>query len=124
MTTSTNRLLAAASRQDPTSMCLISSLTKCSGLILSSSGTRTSWYPETMVANLMMLNVDMALVRDFSGGYLPADFASKFCTFKNPVQTRCPLAPSLGKAEEYSQDNLLWLNDFKAVILKMLAKNP
>jgi hypothetical protein len=73
---------------------------------------------------LMMLNVDVGLVRDLSGGYVLAQDAYKFCKYRNPVKLRCPVAPSLTKADEYSKDNLLWLKDFKAVLSKMLEKNP
>jgi len=76
------------------------------------------------VNELMMLNVDVALVRDLSGGYVPAENAYKFCTYKNPVNTRCPLAPTFGKAEEYAANNTLWLTDFKRVINMMIEKNP
>jgi hypothetical protein len=62
-----------------------------------------------------MLNVDIALVRDLAGlGFLPD------CTFHSP--NRCPIADTLSKTGVYRNDNLLWLSDFKRVILRMLGK--
>jgi hypothetical protein len=64
---------------------------------------------------IFMLNVDIALARDLDGfSFLPS------CTFKAPNQ--CPLASTLSKVGTYRNDNMVWLQDFKAVLVKMLEK--
>jgi hypothetical protein len=66
-------------------------------------------------SSLMMLNVDVSLVRDTQGlGFLPS------CTFHAP--NRCPLADTLSKTGVYRDNNLMWLSDFKKVLVRMLAK--
>jgi hypothetical protein len=64
---------------------------------------------------IFMLNVDIGLARDMDGfGFLPS------CKFKAPNQ--CPLASTLTKVGTYRNDNLVWLQDFKSVLVKMLEK--
>jgi hypothetical protein len=64
---------------------------------------------------IFMLNVDLALVRDTQDfGFIPD------CTFHEPK--RCPLADTLTRTGIYRDDNMLWLRDFKRVLVRMLAK--
>jgi hypothetical protein len=69
----------------------------------------------TPARHIFMLNVDIALVRDLADlGFLPD------CTFHLPK--RCPIADSLSTTGLYRNDNLLWLSDFKRVLVRMLGK--
>ena len=69
----------------------------------------------TTISRRFMLNVDVALVRDLGDfSFLPE------CNFKAPKQ--CPLATTLSKTGVYRNNNLIWLADFKAVLVSMLNK--
>ena len=71
---------------------------------------------------LFMLNADIAIVRDMSGGFLAANGDAN-CTFsfQDPTQ-RCPLASTLSKAGEYRNNNSLFLSDFFIAFTKVLEK--
>jgi hypothetical protein len=71
----------------------------------------------------VMLNADMALVRDL-GTENDLDANGRVqCSFKNnPFPRRCPIASTLTKAAVYRNDNAAWLNDFKAALKIMLEK--
>jgi hypothetical protein len=66
---------------------------------------------------IMMLNVDIALVRDLNEEDIIAE-----CEFKAPSKSRCPAAMTLTKAGVYRDNNQLWLEDFREVLLMMLEK--
>ena len=69
----------------------------------------------------LMLNVDIALVRNLEGGKL-TDKGKPLCTFRFPEQKRCPAASTLSKAGLYRENNSAWLVDFKKVLIAMLKK--
>jgi hypothetical protein len=64
---------------------------------------------------IFMLNVDVALARNLTGfDFLPE------CKFHSPG--RCPVAATLTKVGIYRNNNLVWLTDFKKVLVRMLDK--
>jgi hypothetical protein len=70
---------------------------------------------------LVMLNVDLGLVADFSG-YTNATTGQVTCVLRaTPSSTvdECPTAPTLAQAAAYKYDNTLFLNDFRDVLTKM-----
>jgi len=69
---------------------------------------------------LFMLNADIAIVRDFDDSLDVGGEVS--CTFRFPVEDRCPLAATLTKAGVYRNNNDEWLDDFKEVLILMLEK--
>jgi hypothetical protein len=83
---------------------------------------RHQWIPSAQGSTPhMMLNVDMAIVRDLGeNNNLENGVAS--CTFRFPPTSMCPLAVTLSKAGVYRENNLLWLKDFKNVLHLMLNK--
>ena len=71
---------------------------------------------------LFMLNADIALVRDLGvENDLQAD-GRALCTFRNPVETRCPLSETLTAAGVYRNNNAAWLADFKDALNIMIEK--
>jgi hypothetical protein len=104
--------------------------------------SRFQWFHEPPNNNgqkTIMLNSDIALVRDLSSDnednneqYLNGETGEVTgCQFKcrgpgcnnpnNPTPPVCPLARiTLQIAAEYKFDNELWINDFEAVLIKML----
>ena len=67
----------------------------------------------------MMINVDMALVRDLNGRLLDS---SATCVFRTGSTRSCPLAETLTKAGVYRNNNNVWLADFKKVLIVMVEK--
>ena len=63
-----------------------------------------------------MLNVDIALVRDFSDDITDGDVT---CDFDIRDQNPCPFAETIFQASEYRDSNDLWLNDFRDAFTKM-----
>lgn len=70
---------------------------------------------------IFMLNADIAIVRDLSGGFIEADGEAN-CQFRFPQASRCPLADTLTKAGIYRSNNFEWLTDFKSAMTIMLEK--
>ena len=68
---------------------------------------------------LVMLNVDIAVVRDLQGR-LTGSRAT--CVFRQNTFSSCPLAETLTKAGVYRNDNAVWLADFKKVLIVMVEK--
>lgn len=68
----------------------------------------------------IMLNVDIAIVRDLGVNNDLVDDGDVSCSFKR--RNRCPLAETLTKAGIYRGDNNLWLSDFKDVMIAMGEK--
>jgi len=65
---------------------------------------------------LIMLNADIALVRSFGGDLLSNGDVR--CRFKG--QNACPIASTLAQMSMYSNNNDLWLYDFKSALEKMV----
>lgn len=78
---------------------------------------------------LLMLNADIALVRDLEG-HLQPNGNVPTCQFRclnnacrDNTLPRCPHAvQTFDTVVEYEADNLLWLNDFSAAFRKMLIR--
>lgn len=70
-------------------------------------------------ARLIMLNADIAIVRDLENDL--AVGGQPTCRFRMP--DRCPLAATLTKAGIYRADNLEFLQDFREAFEIMLEKN-
>jgi hypothetical protein len=84
---------------------------------------RHQWIPTARSSTQhLMLNVDIALVRDLGENNNLESNGSATCTFRFPVESMCPLASSLSKAGVYRDNNLTWLKDFKKVLNLMLKK--
>ena len=66
--------------------------------------------------NDFMLNVDMALARDFTGFINPTS-GRVTCTLNG----NCPDSPLLGFAMEYANNNAAWLADFRDAFVKMTS---
>merc|ERR1712071_462778 len=66
----------------------------------------------------IMLHGDIALVRTF-GNELNRETGEVSCNFEN--NNACPAASTLPLMGIYRNDNTLWLDDFKAVLEKMLV---
>lgn len=66
--------------------------------------------------NDFMLNVDMALARDFEGVIDPVS-GRVTCTLNG----NCPDSPLLGFAMEYADSNGAWLADFREAFTKMTS---
>jgi hypothetical protein len=84
---------------------------------------RYQWIPTAQWGTPhLMLNVDMAIVRDLgvNGNLESSGFAT--CTFRFPEVSMCPLASTLSKAGVYRENNLEWLQDFEKVLKLMLNK--
>jgi hypothetical protein len=64
-----------------------------------------------------MLNVDIALVRDFSESIGPGGEVT--CGFNVNNQNACPFASTILQAAEYQEDNQAWLGDFRDAFIKM-----
>ena len=80
---------------------------------------RFQWERETNSGpDLIMLNSDISLVRTFSNN-LDRFTGKVFCEFKN--DNACNTARTLSQVALYSQNNDLWLTDFKSVLQKMLV---
>ena len=70
-----------------------------------------------------MTNVDMALIRDFAVGDHLQDNGLVTCSmFHLPVASRCPVAETLTKAGVFRNNNLEWLEDFRAALVAMVEK--
>lgn len=69
---------------------------------------------------LMMLNVDIALVRDLGSGKLTGSKAN--CVFRANTQKSCPMAKTMTKVGLYSSNKDEWLSDFKKVLNIMINK--
>jgi hypothetical protein len=101
--------------------------------------SRFQWFHQNNNGKTIMLNSDIALVRDLSSDnedtndqYLNGETGEVTgCQFKcrgpgcnnpnNRTPPVCPLARiTLDIAAEYKFDNELWVNDFEAVLIKML----
>jgi hypothetical protein len=90
---------------------------------------RWEWERRTPPDHFVMLNSDVALVRDLSGLIDDGDGQVSQCQFvcnRNDPQTGCPL-PRCPHAEEtfdiaaeYKHDNVKFLADFQSVFTKML----
>ena len=69
-----------------------------------------------------MLNADMALVSDFDQ-YMDSSTGEVFCamqTTNNPDNLAiCPEAESFGLVVSYSENNMLWLEDFRNALTDM-----
>jgi hypothetical protein len=71
----------------------------------------------------LMLNVDIALVRDLGiKNQLVKATGQPLCTFLFPVVLKCPASALLAKAGVYRENNSAWLADFKKVLLIMVKK--
>jgi len=78
---------------------------------------------------LLMLNADIALVRDLEG-HLQPDGNVPTCQFRclnnecrNGALPRCPhAAQTFDIVVEFEADNILWLNEFSAAFRKMLIR--
>jgi hypothetical protein len=84
---------------------------------------RFQWVPKVQSsAPPLMLNVDIAIVRDLgvNNNLRPNGLAT--CVFRVPEVSMCPLASTLSKAGVYRENNLEWLQDFKTVLYLMLNK--
>jgi len=86
---------------------------------------RHQWIPSAQGSTPhMMLNADIAIVRDLGWALEnhlePSGVAT--CTFRFPATSMCPLAMTLSKAGVYRENNLEWLKDFKKVLNLMLSK--
>jgi hypothetical protein len=68
----------------------------------------------------IMLNVDIAIVRDLGVENDLEGDGDVSCSFKR--NNRCPLAETLTKAGIYRGNNALWLSDFKDVMIAMGEK--
>jgi hypothetical protein len=68
---------------------------------------------------IIMLNADMALVRDLEKDLVNGE---AMCSFRFPQADRCPLAATLTKAGIYRSNNDEWLSDFKDAMYIMLEK--
>jgi hypothetical protein len=70
----------------------------------------------------IMLNADIALVRDLGieNDLDPTGLAQ--CAFRGPPNERCPVASTLTQASVYRNDNSVWLSDFKVALKMMLEK--
>ena len=72
--------------------------------------------------NLLMMNSDIAIVRDLTGR-IDAN-GDVDCTFQVANRgSRCPLAETLTKAGIYRDNNRAWLEDFQEAFQMMLEKN-
>ena len=71
---------------------------------------------------LIMLNADIALVRDLGVDNDLQSDGRALCTFRQPLATRCPLSETLTSAGIYRNDNAAWLADFKEALNIMLEK--
>lgn len=72
---------------------------------------------------IIMLNVDIALVRDLTG-FVDPDTGDVDCEFKRPDdgQPACPMAENTMRlSAQYKFDNELWLSDFRNVLNRMLV---
>mmetsp|Transcript_13912 Transcript_13912/g.19921 ORF Transcript_13912/g.19921 Transcript_13912/m.19921 type:complete len:572 (+) Transcript_13912:114-1829(+) len=80
--------------------------------------TRWQWEQN----DLIMLNADIALVRDFQGLIdSNGQVSCPFVTSTSSSQAACPFASVTGKfVALYKNDELLWLNDFRDVFTAML----
>ena len=67
----------------------------------------------------MALNVDVALTHNLDG-HLSGSFAT--CALPAFSSNPCPVAGTMTKATAYRDDNVLWLNDFKRVLIVMMDK--
>jgi len=65
-------------------------------------------------AQQFMLNADMAIVSDFEGSIDPVSGAVSCGRPSN-----CPKSPTFSIAEEYANNNSLWVNEFHDAFLKM-----
>ena len=68
----------------------------------------------------MMINADMALVRDLGVGGLTDSKAN--CVFRLGTPRSCPLATTLTKVERYRDNNTEWVTDFQKVLKVMIDK--
>jgi hypothetical protein len=71
---------------------------------------------------LIMLNADIAIVRDLGVDNDLQSDGRALCTFRQPLATRCPLSETLTSAGIYRNDNAAWLADFKEALNIMLEK--
>lgn len=73
---------------------------------------------------ILMMNIDIALVRDFSA-FLEGD-GDVDCRFRNRGNNNRPVCPNaaqtIGFVQDYTDDNALFLNDFRDVIGRMLVR--
>ena len=71
----------------------------------------------------ILLNSDMALVSDFSNHFTNMETGQVGCvlhtTLLEDEHGACPVASTFGVAWMYSNDNNLWLNDFRDVFFKI-----
>lgn len=78
---------------------------------------RFQWNRGRGGGQLLMLNADIAVVRDLEGQHVDGEAS---CSFRNG--NRCPLADTLTKAGIYRGNNEVWLADFKDAMYIMLEK--
>jgi hypothetical protein len=70
----------------------------------------------------LMLNADIALVRDLGIENDLDSTGRAHCTFRLPPSKRCPIASTLTQATIYRNDNDAWISDFKSALIIMLDK--
>ncbi len=73
-----------------------------------------------------MMHADMAIIRDFDAGgihHILGD-GRVDCTIQDGITkvNRCPAAETLAQAGLYSDDNTLWLTDFRKVLITLIQK--